>query len=168
MGGYTVRGRVWRYGDNIDTDGIFPGRYLNIFKPEEMARHAMEGVDPGFLKKMRRGDVVVAGKNFGCGSSRDQAATCLKYAGVSAIIAKSFSRIFYRNAINQGLPILTSEEIHGRVEDGQEVEVDASRGLVKNLTTGETIKATPLPDFVMDIIVDGGLIPHLRKKVGKR
>ncbi len=159
-----MRGRVWKYGDDVDTDGIYPGRYLNVTDPGEMARHAMEGVDPDFLSKVKEGDIIVAGRNFGCGSSREQAATSLRHAGVSAIIADSFARIFYRNAVNQGIPVLVAPGLHDRVEDLDEVEVDISGGLVKNLATGETFEAEPLPGFVLEIIGDGGLIPHLRKR----
>ncbi len=157
-----------KYGDDIDTDGIYPGRYLNLTDPVEMARHAMEGVDPDFLSKVREGrDIIVAGRNFGCGSSRDQAATSLRYAGISAIIADSFSRIFYRNAVNQGILVLVAPGLHDMVEDLDEVEVDVLRGAVKNLVTGKTFKAKALPSFVLEIIEDGGLIPHLKKRSNK-
>ena len=124
--------RVWKYGDDINTDVIFPGKYTySILDPEEMAEHALEDLDPDFAKKVNPGDVIVAGKNFGCGSSREQAAICLKYAGVQAVVAKSFARIFFRNAINQGLPVLQSEEAVENIEDGEEIEIDFAKGEIK-------------------------------------
>lgn len=159
-----LKGKALVYGDDINTDVIFPGRYLDIIEPEEMAMHAMEDLDPNFAKKVGNGAILVAGKNFGCGSSREQAATCLKYVGVSAIIACSFARIFYRNAINQGLPVFESKEI-GKVREGDELEIYAEKGIVRNVTSGAEYEVKPLPDFLQEIIRKGGLIKSLQEKV---
>lgn len=159
-----IKGRVLKYGDDINTDVIFPGRYLHIYEASEIAEHAMEDLDPEFKNKVRKGDIIVAGKNFGCGSSREQAVTCLKYAGISSIIAKSFSRLFYRNAINQGIPILVTDETD-KINENDEIEVDFEIGEIKNLSTGAIIKTEPLPAFVLEIINDGGFIQHLKKKM---
>jgi len=161
------KGRVWKYGDNINTDVIFPGKYTySILEPEEMARHALEDLDPDFAQKVKPGDIIIGGKNFGCGSSREQAATCLKYAGVQAVVAKSFARIFFRNAINQGLPVLQSAEAVENIQDGEEVEVDFARGEIK----GEkgTFKFSPFPDSVLGILEAGGLISYTKKKLKER
>ncbi len=158
------KGRVWKYGDNVNTDVIFPGKYTySILEPEEMARHALEDLDPGFAKKVKPGDVIVAGRNFGCGSSREQAATCLKYAGVQAVVAKSFARIFFRNAINQGLPVLQSEEAVDSIEDGGEIEIDFDRGSIKTARGDFSFPA--FPESVMGILEAGGLIPYTKKKL---
>ena len=162
----TVKGKAWVYGDDINTDVIFPGRHLHIFEASEMAKHAMEDLDPGFLSKVQKGDIVFGGSNFGCGSSREQAVTCLKFAGVEAIVAKSFSRLYYRNAINQGLPILQSPEAVSGTKPGDEVEIDFENGIIKNLTREKEFTTSPLPEFVMGIIRSGGLIPHLKKELG--
>ncbi|TEU08605.1 MAG: 3-isopropylmalate dehydratase small subunit [Candidatus Aminicenantes bacterium] len=158
------KGRVWKYGDNVNTDVIFPGKYTySILEPEEMARHALEDLDPGFAQKVKPGDVIVAGRNFGCGSSREQAATCLKYAGVQAVVAKSFARIFFRNAINQGLPVLQSEEAVDGIEDGGEIEIDFDRGSIKTARGDFSFPA--FPESVMGILEAGGLIPYTKKKL---
>ncbi len=158
------KGRVWKYGDNVNTDVIFPGKYTySILEPEEMARHALEDLDPGFAQKVKPGDVIVAGRNFGCGSSREQAATCLKYAGVQAVVAKSFARIFFRNAINQGLPVLQSEEAVDSIEDGEEIEIDFDRGSIKTARGDFSFPA--FPESVMGILEAGGLIPYTKKKL---
>ena len=158
------KGRVWKYGDNVNTDVIFPGKYTySILEPEEMARHALEDLDPGFAQKVKPGDVIVAGRNFGCGSSREQAATCLKYAGVQAVVAKSFARIFFRNAINQGLPVLQSEEAVDSIEDGEEIEIDFIGGNIK--TARRDFTFPPFPESVMGILEAGGLIPYTKKKL---
>jgi 3-isopropylmalate/(R)-2-methylmalate dehydratase small subunit len=157
-------GRVWKYGDDINTDVIYPGKYTYTdLPPEEMAKHALEDLDPGFATSVQPGDIIVAGKNFGCGSSREQAVTCLKHAGVAAIIAKSFARIYFRNAINQGLPIVQCAAVED-VESGQEVTVDFSAGKVK--TPRSEYAFPPLSGFVMGILEDGGLIPYVRTKLG--
>ena len=157
-------GRVWKYGDDINTDVIYPGKYTYTdLPPEEMAGHALEDLDPEFAKKVQPGDIIVAGRNFGCGSSREQAVTCLKHAGVGALVAKSFARIYFRNAINQGLPIVQSDAVEG-VESGEEITVDFSAGKVA--TPRGDYSSPPLSEFVMGILEDGGLIPHVRRKLG--
>ncbi len=158
------KGKVWKYGDNVNTDVIFPGKYTySILDPGEMARHALEDLDPDFAQKVKPGDVIVAGRNFGCGSSREQAATCLKYAGVQAVVAKSFARIFFRNAINQGLPVLQSEEAVDSIENGEEIEIDFTLGKIKN-KRGD-FAFSPFPESVMGILEAGGLIPYTKKKL---
>lgn len=157
-------GRVWKYGDDINTDVIYPGKYTYTeLPPEEMAKHALEDLDPQFATGVGPGDIIVAGKNFGCGSSREQAVTCLKHAGVGALIAKSFARIYFRNAINQGLPIVQCAAADD-VESGEEVTVDFSAGKVR--TPRGEYSFPPLSTFVMGILEDGGLIPHVRSKLG--
>lgn len=162
--------RVWVFDDDISTDGIIAGRYLASFEikhdPRELAKHAMESVDPTFAAKVRKGDVIIAGKNFGCGSSREEAPIALKAAGISAIVAESFARIFYRNSVNQGLPALTCPGVRRGFKSGDKAEVDLKRGIVQNTTTGKTFKVDPLPDFILAILRAGGLIPYL-KRVGK-
>ena len=158
------KGRAWKYGDDINTDVIFPGKYTySVLDPEEMARHALEDLDPGFAQSVKQGDVIVAGRNFGCGSSREQAATCLKAAGIQAVIAKSFARIFFRNAVNQGLPVLQSAEAVDSIENGEEVEIDFASGEIKS---GKGVYAfSPFPDSVLGILKEGGLIPYTKKKL---
>jgi 3-isopropylmalate/(R)-2-methylmalate dehydratase small subunit len=158
------KGRVWKYGDNVNTDVIFPGRYTyQLMEPAEMARHAMEDLDPEFAKNVKPGDVVVAGKNFGCGSSREQAAACLKAAGVQAVVAKSFARIYFRNAINLGLAVLQCGEASDALETGDEVEIDFAGG---KIISGERIfKFFSLPESVLGIIEAGGLIEYTKKKL---
>jgi len=163
-----IKGKVWKFGDDVNTDVIFPGKYLPLTDPDEMARHCFEGVYPEFNSRVNRGDMIVAGKYFGCGSSREQAATCLKHAGVACIVAESFARIYYRNAINLGLPIVICPGIQERVEEGQILEVSLEKGQVRNITTGEVIDFQPLPSHILTILRDGGLIPHLRKKLASR
>jgi len=159
-------GRVWKYGDDVNTDVIFPGKYTyQPMEPKEMAEHAMEDLDPAFAKNVKPGDVIVAGKNFGCGSSREQAATCLKAASVAAIIAPSFSRIFFRNAINNGLPVIELAQGTEKVEMGDEVEIDFEGGVVSH--KGTEHRFPPLPPEVLAILEDGGLIPHVKKVLGK-
>ena len=154
-----LSGRAWKFGDNIDTDVIIPGKYLRTTDMSVFASHVMEGIDPEFSKKVSKGDMIVAGKNFGCGSSREQAPLALKYAGVACIVAESFARIFFRNAINVGLPI-----IEARIEckEGDNIEIDLENGIVKN--NEKTYSATKIPDFLRIILADGGLVEH-RKKV---
>jgi len=161
-----IQGRAWKYGDDVNTDVIFPGKYTyQPMEPEEMAQHAMEDLDSTFAEKVRVGDVIVAGKNFGCGSSREQAATCLKAAGVAAIIAPSFSRIFFRNAINNGLPVIELAEGTEEVRTGDEIEIDFEAGIVRH--SGSEYRFPALPPEVLAILEDGGLIPHVRKVLGK-
>ena len=154
-----LSGKAWKFGDNIDTDVIIPGKYLRTTDMSVFASHVMEGIDPEFPKKVRKGDIIVAGKNFGCGSSREQAPLALKYAGVSCIVAESFARIFFRNAINVGLPII---EAKIDCKEGDNIEIDLENGIVKN--NEKTYSATKLPDFLRKILADGGLVEH-RKKV---
>jgi 3-isopropylmalate/(R)-2-methylmalate dehydratase small subunit len=159
-----ITGRVWKYGDDVNTDVIFPGKYTySISDPREMAQHALEDLDPSFAQKVQPGDIIVAGKNWGCGSSREQAVTCLKEAGVGAIVARSFARIYFRNCINQALPIVTCDAVDG-VESGQEVTVDFVAGTVT--TPGGVYGFPPLPPEVMEILEAGGLIPHVRRQLG--
>jgi 3-isopropylmalate/(R)-2-methylmalate dehydratase small subunit len=161
-----LTGRVWKYGDDVNTDVIYPGKYTySDLPPEEMASHALEDLDPEFAEQVQPGDIVVAGRNFGCGSSREQAVSCLKYAGVGALIANSFARIYFRNAINQGLPIVQCAAVEG-VESGEEVTVDFTSGKV--LTARGEYAFPALSEFVMGILEDGGLIPHVRAKLGIR
>jgi len=159
------KARVWKYGDDVNTDVIFPGKYTyQPMEPAEMAEHAMEDLDPDFAGNVKEGDVIVAGKNFGCGSSREQAATCLKAAGVAAIIAPSFSRIYFRNAINNGLPAIELAEGTEAIEAGDEIGIDFAAGVVEH--NGKTYAFPPLPPEVLAILEDGGLIPHVKKVLG--
>ena len=158
-----MKGRVFKYGDDVNTDVIFPGKYTyTITDPKEMAEHALEDLDLDFVKKVKEGDIIVAGKYFGCGSSREQAVTCLKEAGISVVIAQSFARIYYRNCINSGLPPLILEDTSA-IKHGDQLEVDIKTGKIVNVTSQKTYTVAPLPPFVMEIITDGGLIPHLKK-----
>jgi len=156
-----LKGSAWRYGDNLDTDAIIPARYLNTSDPAELASHCMEDADPDFSKKVSVGDIIVGGKNFGCGSSREHAPIAIKAAGVSCVIAGSFARIFYRNAFNMGLPIFESPEAASGIGTGDKVEVDATTGVIRNLSTGVQYNAEPFPPFMMDLLKAGGLIPFL-------
>ena len=158
------KGKVWKYGDDVNTDVIFPGKYTySVLDPEEMAKHALEDLDPRFASEVKPGDVVVAGKNFGCGSSREQAATCLKFAGVQAVIAKSFARIFFRNAINQGLPVVQCSEAVDAIEPGEEISIDFAKGKIES-SKGAFVCA-PLPESVLRILEAGGLIPYIKMKM---
>ena len=159
-----MKGKCWKFGNNIDTDMIIPARYLNTSDPEELAKYAMQDADPEWVDKMNKGDIIVAGDNFGCGSSREHAPIALKAAGISAVIAKSFARIFYRNAINIGLPILESKAAAEEIQEGHEVEIDLKTGSIKDLKTKKTYKAQPFPNFMQKIIDAGGLINYLKKK----
>lgn len=159
-------GKAHKYGRDVDTDVIIPARYLNTSDPAELAKHCMEDLDAGFTGKVTPGDILVAEENFGCGSSREHAPISIKAAGVSVIIAKSFARIFYRNAINTGLPIMEAPEAVDGIRDGDQVEVDADAGEIRNITTGATFQAQPFPPFVKDIIEQGGLINSVQKKLG--
>ncbi|MGZ7049091.1 MAG: homoaconitase small subunit [Methanobacterium sp.] len=159
-----MQGRVWKFGDNIDTDVIIPGRYLRTFSLDDLAEHVMEGVDPDFAKNVGKGDIIVADDNFGCGSSREQAPVALKHAGVSAIIAKTFARIFYRNAINIGLPVIIAEI---NADNGDILKSDLEEGTIINVTTEETFKIEPFKKFMLDILKKGGLVPHYLENKGK-
>ncbi|MFW6273607.1 MAG: 3-isopropylmalate dehydratase small subunit [Halanaerobium sp.] len=158
-----LKGKVFKYGDNVDTDVIIPARYLNSSDPENLAAHCMEDIDQDFADQVEEGDIIVGGKNFGSGSSREHAPLAIKYAGVSCVVAESFARIFYRNSINIGLPILECPEAVKNTEAGDQLEVDIDRGVVKNLRTGESFEAEPFPPFMQEIIKDGGLIEHIKK-----
>lgn len=158
------KGKVWKYGDDVNTDVIFPGKYTySVLDPEEMAKHALEDLDPEFASGVKPGDIVMAGKNFGCGSSREQAATCLKYVGVQAVVAKSFARIYFRNAINQGLPVIQCAGAVDHVEGGEEIEIHFSRGRIE--TTKGVFEFAPLPESVLRILDAGGLIPYTKRKI---
>ncbi len=160
-----IVGRVWKYGDDVNTDVIFPGKYTyTVTDPAEMARIAMEDLDADFAKNVQPNDIVVAGKNFGCGSSREQAAFCLKYAGVGAVVARSFSRLYFRNCINAGLPALTLPESADIFVAGERIEIDLSSGTI--LCQAGLFHFPPLPEAVIGIFNDGGLIPHTRKALG--
>ena len=159
-----LRGRAWTFGRDIDTDLIIPARYLNMKTAEELAAHVMEDADPTFSDKVRPGDIVVAKENFGCGSSREHAPIALKGAGVSVVIAKSFARIFYRNAFNTGLPILVAPEAVDAIKQGDELSVDLATGQVDDVTTGTKYQAQPLPAFMRELVEAGGLLPYLKKR----
>ena len=154
----TAQGRVHTYGDNVDTDVIIPARYLNTSSHEELAAHCMEDIDKDFVSRVRPGDILVARKNFGCGSSREHAPIAIKASGISCVIASTFARIFYRNAINIGLAILECDEAARDIQAGDEVKVDFDTGLITNLTTGKTYQAEPFPPFIQNIIQNGGIL----------
>lgn len=160
-----IQGNVIKYGDNIDTDVIIPARYLTRSDPEHLARHCMADLDPDFLKKRKPGDIIVAGNNFGCGSSREDAPLAIKSAGISCIIARSFARIFYRNAINIGLTILECPEASDNLREGDLIEIDPSTGLIKNLSRKETFRAAPFPPVIQEIIKGGGLVEFVRNRL---
>ena len=160
-----LRGRVWKFGDNIDTDAIIPARYLNTSDPEELARHIMEDADRDFSSKVKSGDIIIAGTNFGCGSSREHAPIAIKAAGIQAVVAKSFARIFYRNAFNIGLPIFESDDASQRIREGDEIQIDADKGIIKNITKKEEYTVKPIPLFMQELISAGGLIEWTKKKI---
>jgi 3-isopropylmalate/(R)-2-methylmalate dehydratase small subunit len=159
-----IEGRVWKFGSDVDTDAIIAARYLNQSDPRELAKHAMEDERPEFPREVRKGDIVVADRNFGCGSSREHAPLALKVAGISCVVAESFARIFYRNGFNIGLPLVESSDAAASVRDGDRIRVDFTTGKIENLTRKESYAAQPIPRFMLDLVKDGGLIPHLRKK----
>ena len=163
-----LKGKVHKYGADVNTDVIIPARYLNVSEPAELARHCMEDIDPDFVNKVKPGDIIVATTNFGCGSSREHAPLVIKAAGVSCIIAKTFARIFFRNAINIGLPLLECEEAVDNTEAGDILEVDLARGRIKNLTRGMAFTAKPYPDFMAGLIAAGGLIEYTKKRLANR
>lgn len=163
-----IEGRIWRFGSDVDTDVIIPARYLNQSDPKVLAKHAMEDERPEFPQKVRKGDILLAEKNFGCGSSREHAPLALKAAGISCIIAKSFARIFFRNSFNLGLPLLESSEASETIQDGDRVRIDLSTGEIFDLTQKKKFLAKPIPPFMQELIKDGGLIRHLRKKGADR
>lgn len=157
-------GKVFKYGDNIDTDVIIPARYLNISDMKELSSHCMEDIDKNFIKNVKKGDIIVANKNFGCGSSREHAPIVIKESGISCVIASTFARIFYRNAINIGLPILECEQAATNIEAGDKIEIDFNTGIIKNITKNEEYRAEPFPEFIQNIISNGGLIKSIEKK----
>ena len=163
-----LKGKVHKYGANVDTDAIIPARYLNVSDPAELARHCMEDIDSDFVNKVEPGDIIMATTNFGCGSSREHAPLAIKAMGVSCIIAKSFARIFFRNAINIGLPLLECSEVVDKTEAGDFSEVDLASGKIKNLTSGMEFTASPYPDFMAELISAGGLIEHTKKRLARR
>jgi 3-isopropylmalate/(R)-2-methylmalate dehydratase small subunit len=163
-----IKGKIIKFANNIDTDVILPGKWLSLIDPKELAKHAMEGLDATFPKKAEKGIIIIGGKNFGCGSSREQAPLALKYAGVQCVLAESFARIFYRNSINIGLPVIEVKGISKTVNDDDEVSVDLEKGKITNLTKKETQTGTKMPPFIMEILVDGGLIENLRKRMNKK
>ena len=156
--------KIYKYKDNVDTDVIIPARYLNSFDAKELASHAMVDIDPTFASTVEKGDIIVAGQNFGCGSSREHAPFCLKTAGVKCVIAKSFARIFYRNSINIGFPIMECEEAADKIEKGDEVEVDFSTGVITNKTKNETYQSQPFPEFLQKMIDADGLVNYVNSK----
>jgi len=157
------QGRAWKLGANFDTDAIIPARYLSTSDPKELASHLLEDIDPKFREKIKPGEILVAESNFGCGSSREHAPLAIKYAGLSCVVAKSFARIFYRNSFNMGLPIFESAEAVDGISQGDELMVDSESGTIRNLTTGQTFKATPVPSFMQQLIDAGGLMSYVKK-----
>ena len=160
-------GKVYKYGDNVDTDVIIPARYLNAPSPDELAKHCMEDIDASFATKVQPGDIIVGGANFGCGSSREHAPIAIRACGVRCVIAASFARIFYRNSINIGFPILECPEAAAAIQNGDEVSVDFDSGLIRDETTGKEFRATALPPFIGRIVEDGGLLPYLKARLEK-
>ena len=158
------QGRVWKFGDNIDTDAIIPARYLNTSDPQELAAHCMEDADPDFVKKMKKGDIILGGENFGCGSSREHAPIAIKAAGISCVVAKSFARIFYRNAFNMGLPIFESSELWSAVAEGEAIIIDSSLGKISAATGEKSFTINPIPPFMEKLIAAGGLLNYIAGK----
>lgn len=163
MNTFEVKGTVFKYGDNVDTDVIIPARYLNSSDPKDLAAHCMEDIDTDFVNKVKEGDIIVANKNFGCGSSREHAPIAIKASGISCVIAKSFARIFYRNSINTGLPILECEEAVDKISANDIVEVNFETGVIKNITKNEEYKALPFPEFIQKIISSEGLVNYVKE-----
>ena len=161
-----LKGKIWKFGDNVDTDAIIPARYLNTSDPAELAKHCMEDADPSFPSKLKKGDIIVAGVNFGCGSSREHAPIAIKTAGVACVIAKSFARIFYRNAFNMGLPILECPEVFDNLNEGDEVAVSLENGVITIIKNGKKLEAQPVPDFMQSLLNAGGLMNYVKKKAG--
>jgi len=158
------KGKIWKFGDNIDTDAIIPARYLTTSDPQELAAHCMEDADPDFVARMKAGDIILGGENFGCGSSREHAPIAIKAAGVSCVIAKSFARIFYRNSFNMGLPIFESKELMDTIKEGEEITVDSARGTITIASSNKTFTIIPIPPFMEKLIADGGLMKHITGK----
>lgn len=162
-----AQGRVFKYGDNVDTDVIIPARYLNVSTGQELAEHCMEDIDKEFIHKVQKGDIIVARKNFGCGSSREHAPLAIKYAGVSCVIASTFARIFHRNSINIGMPILECEDASEDIDDGDEVSIDFSTGIITNLTKNHIYQAQPFPEFIQKIMEKDGLVSYTKSRLEK-
>lgn len=160
-----IKGKVWKFGDNVDTDAIIPARYLNTSDPKELAKHVMEDADKEFPSKVKPGDLIIAGRNFGCGSSREHAPIAIKAAGVQAVIAKSFARIFFRNAFNIGLPIFEVPELIDESDEGDEIEIDMDSGEIINITKGKKYITKPIPAFMQELIRAGGLIEWTKKRL---
>lgn len=160
-----AKGKVFKFGDNVDTDVIIPARYLNVSSGEELAQYCMIDIDKDFINKISKGDIIVANKNFGCGSSREHAPLAIKCAGISCVIASTFARIFYRNSINIGLPILECDEAAKDIKEGDEVAVDFATGVIENKTTGKTYQAEPFPEFMQKIIANGGLVAYTKARI---
>ena len=158
------QGKVWKFGDNIDTDAIIPARYLNTSDPAELAKYCMEDADPNFVTRMKAGDIIAGGENFGCGSSREHAPIAIKAAGISCVVAKSFARIFYRNAFNMGLPIFESKELFEAIKEGEEIIVDSVSGTITLASKNKTFRINPIPSFMEQLIADGGLMKHIARK----
>jgi 3-isopropylmalate/(R)-2-methylmalate dehydratase small subunit len=163
----TLQGKVWKFGDHVDTDLIIAARYLNTSEPSELAKHVMEDADPEFVAKMSKGDIIVAGENFGCGSSREHAPIALKAAGVAAIIAPTFARIFYRNAFNMGLPIFELKE-SDEIEEGDTIKIDMAKGEVINISQAKTYKFAPIPEFMQELVDAGGLIEFAKREIAQK
>ena len=163
----TLRGHVHKFGKNVDTDVIIPGKYCNIIDPAELGKHALEGLDPEYTARMKAGDIIVADTNFGCGSSREVAPIAIKGSGTSAVIAKSFARIFYRNALNIGLPIFESSEAVDGIESGDEIELEPATGVIRNITRGTSYQAAQFPPFMQSLIDAGGLVPYVEKRLAE-
>jgi 3-isopropylmalate/(R)-2-methylmalate dehydratase small subunit len=161
----TLKGKVFKYGENVDTDAIIPARYLNVSEPDQLAEHCMEDIDPDFVNKVEPGDIIVATTNFGCGSSREHAPIAIKASGVSCVIARTFARIFFRNAINIGLPLLECPEAVDATDAGDLLEVDLEKGEITNITKGKTFTAEPYPEFMSELIAAGGLIEYTKKRL---
>jgi 3-isopropylmalate/(R)-2-methylmalate dehydratase small subunit len=162
----TIKGRAHKYGDHVNTDVIIPARYLNVTDADELAAHCMEDLDPEFLRRVQPGDVLIGGEDFGCGSSREHAPISIKASGISAVIARSFARIFFRNAINIGLPVLVSPQAAQEIQPGDEIEIDLAAGTIKDVARGTSYQAQPFPEFLQQIIGAGGLIPYTRRRLG--
>lgn len=163
-----IHGKAFKYGDNVDTDAIIPARFLNVSDPKELAKHAMEGKDASFASSVNKGDILVAGFNFGCGSSREHAPLALKTVGVSVIIASSFARIFFRNSINIGLPVLECADAVKGIEKGDQLEIDLAEGKIMNVTRGSSFQAKPLPPFLLELMKSGGLVEYTKKRLQKK
>lgn len=163
-----ITGKTWKFGNDIDTDAIIPARYLNTSDPAELAKHIMEDADKDFPSKVKKGDIIIAGRNFGCGSSREHAPIAIKASGIQAVIAQSFARIFYRNSFNIGLPIFESQEASEKIKEGDEIEIDADKGVIKNITKNEIYHANQIPPFMQELISSGGLVEWTKKKLAAK